>query len=160
MSHEGLWKTFDLRRWSEFWDRAPWKSAEALPHFHNGFELVITGAHCGFMSDGANFRASMAWSQSTSGRSAVSDSCHPFLTLAGAELGDAAGVPPRQVQYPTYCTTPDRAILALKARDQGTAMLQRQATAVLLSKWKRPSGKTRTQMWPLAPCRDRSVVPA
>ena len=113
-----------------------------------------------FMSDGANFRASMAWTQSTSGRSAVSDSYHPFLTLAGAELGDAAGVPPRQVQCPTYCTTPDRAILALKARDQGTAMLQRQATALLLSKWKRPSGKTRTQMWPLAPCRDRSVVPA
>src|ERR1700692_5043045 len=115
MSHEGLWKTFDLRRWSEFCHRAPWKSAEALPHFHNGFELVITGAHCGFHVGRRQVRASMAWSQSTSGRSAVSDSCHPFLQLAGAELGDAAGVPPRQVQYPTYCTTPDRAILALKA---------------------------------------------
>jgi hypothetical protein len=86
MSHEGLCKTFDLRRWSEFGDKAPWKSAEALPYFHNGFELVITGALVDFRSDGANFRASMAWSQSTSGRSAVSDSCPPFTAQPLIEL--------------------------------------------------------------------------
>jgi hypothetical protein len=83
----------------------------------------------------------MAWSQSTSGRSAVSNSCHPFLMLAGAQLGDAAGVPPRQVQYPTYCTTPDRAILLLA--EAAALSPQINFISAFVSMLAKPSKKTR-----------------